>query len=123
MRIMLIDDSKTMRGIQRGMLKMVGLREVEEACDGIDALAKVDRFNPDLLIVDRDMPDMDGLAFTKAYRAQGGSALILLVLAESQKADSAEAIHAGVTNTIVKPFTPDILAQRIKETLDRNAAA
>lgn len=123
MKILLIDDSKTMRHIQRSILNKIGFHEIEEACDGEDALAKVDGFGPDLLVVDWSMPNMDGLAFVKEYRSRGGTTPIIMVLSEAQKRHVSESLNAGVDNYIVKPFTPDIMARRIRETLDRSAAA
>ena len=56
MKVMLIDDSKTMRNIQRNILAQAGHTEIEEACDGQDALSKVTAFAPELLLVDWNMP-------------------------------------------------------------------
>ena len=123
MKILLIDDSKTMRHIQRSILSKVGFHEIEEASGGEDALAKIGGFCPDLLVVDWSMPGMDGLAFTSAYRAQGGTAPIIMVMSEAQKRHATEALNAGIDNYVVKPFTPDIMSRRIRETLDRSAAA
>ena len=61
MKVMLIDDSKTMRNIQRSVLKQIGIEQVEEACDGQDALSKVGAFAPDLILVDWNMPNMTGI--------------------------------------------------------------
>ena len=63
------------------------------------------------------------MTFVKKYRAQGGTSPIIMVTTEAEKSRVVEAIKAGVNNYVVKPFTPDIMAQRIKETLERCAAA
>ncbi len=123
MKILLVDDSKTMRNIQKGILSQLGYTDLEEACDGLDALSKVGAYGPDLLLVDWNMPNMDGLTFVKQYRAKGGKSPIIMVTTESEKARVVEAIKAGVNNYVVKPFTPDSLADRIKETLAKVPAA
>ena len=122
MKVMLVDDSKTMRNIQKGILTQLGYTDLEEACDGLDALSKVGAFQPELLLVDWNMPNMDGLTFVKKYREQGNKAPIIMVTTEAEKARVVEAIKAGVNNYVVKPFTPDLLGERIKETLSRVAA-
>ncbi len=122
MKILLVDDSKTMRNIQKGILSQLGYTDLEEACDGLDALSKVGAFNPELLLVDWNMPNMDGLSFVKEYRSKGGKSPVIMVTTEAEKSRVVEAIKAGVNNYVVKPFTPDLLSQRIKETLERVAA-
>lgn len=123
MKILLVDDSRTMRNIQKGILGQLGYEDVEEAADGLDALSKAGTCNPDLLLVDWNMPKMDGLAFVKEYRAQGHRQPIIMVTTEAEKVRVVEAIKAGVNNYVVKPFTPDALADRIQETLARVSVA
>jgi len=123
MRIMLVDDSKTMRNIQRNILGQLGYSEIEEACDGQDALSKVTAFKPDLLLVDWNMPNMDGITFVRTIRQKGMKQPVIMVTTESEKSRVVEAIKAGVTNYIVKPFTPETLGQRVQETVAKTKAA
>lgn len=123
MRIFIIDDSKTMRNIEKSVLATLGHTEVAEAGDGQDALSKVDAFNPELILVDWNMPVMDGITFVKQYRAKGGKTPIIMVTTEAEKARVVEAIKAGVNNYVVKPFTPESLGAKVNETIARTAKA
>ena len=117
MRILLVDDSKTMRNIQKAVLAQLGFTDLLEACDGQDALSKAPAFKPQLMLVDWNMPNMDGLTFVKTWRQSDKKTPIIMVTTEAEKARVIEAIKAGVNNYVVKPFTPDLLSQRISETL------
>jgi two-component system chemotaxis response regulator CheY len=124
MKILLIDDSKTMRNIQKSVLAQLGHTDVDEACDGRDGLAKLGGgCQPDLILVDWNMPKMDGLGFIKAFRQSNKTTPVIMVTTESERSRVIEAIKAGVNNYVVKPFTPDLLSQRIGETMAKKAAA
>ncbi|NUQ66685.1 MAG: response regulator [Phycisphaerales bacterium] len=123
MRILLVDDSKTMRNIQKAVLAQLGYTEILEACDGQDALSKAPSYKPDLMLVDWNMPNMDGLTFVKTWRQTNKTMPIIMVTTESEKSRVIEAIKAGVNNYVVKPFTPDLLSQRIRETLAKMQGA
>lgn len=122
MKVLLVDDSKTMRNIQRGILTQLGYEQIEEAVDGVDALEKVASFGPELILLDWNMPNMDGITFIKEYRGSGAKIPVIMVTTEAEKSRVVEAIKAGVNNYVVKPFTPNVLGERIQETLGRMAA-
>ncbi|HYD00092.1 MAG TPA: response regulator [Phycisphaerales bacterium] len=123
MRVLLIDDSKTMRGIQRSVVAQFNPTDIEEAADGQDGLSKAIAFQPDLILVDSNMPRMDGLAFVRSFRQTDKHTPVIMVASESEKSRVVEAIRAGVNNYLIKPFTPDLLNQRIAETLARRSTA
>ena len=122
MKVMLVDDSKTMRTIQRNILMQLGYKEIEEACDGQDALSKLAAFGPELLLVDWNMPNMDGITFVKTYRAQGGKSPVVMVTTEAEKTRVVEAIKAGVNNYVVKPFTAATLDEKLNKIFEKIAA-
>lgn len=122
MRTLIVDDSLAMRSICAAVLEQLGHTQTAQACDGLDALSQVGSFQPDLMLVDWTMPNMDGLTMIRQYRARGGAARIVMLASCAEAGRLAEAAKAGADAIVVKPFTPDLLAQRIEETLLRSAA-
>lgn len=123
MRIMLVDDLKTMRDLQKSTLEQAGYGEFAEACDGLEALSKAAVFRPQLIIVSGKLPSMDGITFVKTCRERGHRTPIIMVASEADRSRVLEAIEAGVSSYIVKPFTPETLKQRVTEILARFEAA
>lgn len=123
MKFLVVDDFSTMRRIVRNLLKELGFLNVDEAEDGAIAYGKLTGEHFDFVVTDWNMPNMDGLTFVKQFRAKGGKTPIIMVTTEAEKTRVIEAIKAGVNNYVVKPFTPDILAQRIGETMAKAPAA
>jgi two-component system chemotaxis response regulator CheY len=108
-----------MRRIIVNTLKRAGFEDVAEACDGKDALAKLKSDKFDFIITDWNMPEMDGLTFVTTVRSDPElKALpILMVTTRSVKEDIMQAIKAGVNNYIVKPFTPETIAEKITQVM------
>ncbi len=121
MKIMLVDDSRTMRNIQKTVLAQIGHTDLIEASDGLDAMSKLQASAPDLILLDWNMPNMDGLTFLKKLRETNKAVRVIMVTTEAEKARVIEAIKAGVNNYVIKPFTPEQLNQRINETLEKVA--
>jgi two-component system, chemotaxis family, chemotaxis protein CheY len=119
MKILAVDDSPTMRRIIVNTLKRAGFNEVSEATDGKDALAKLKAEKFDFVITDWNMPEMDGLTFVTTVRSDPElqAMPILMVTTRSVKEDIMQAIKAGVNNYIVKPFTPETIAEKINQVL------
>lgn len=123
MRVLIIDDSKTMRNIHRSTLASLGFTQVEEAGNGQEGLEKAETFNPELILLDWNMPVMDGLTFAKTFRTKNKKTPIIMVTTEAEKARVVEAVKAGVNNYVVKPFTPASLGQKVSETVAKFSAA
>lgn len=123
MRVLIIDDSKTMRNIIKSVLTLVGATDIHEAGNGQEALEKADLCKPDLILCDWNMPVMDGITFVRTYRGKGQKTPIVMVTTEAEKSRVIDAIKAGVNNYAVKPFTPDGLQKVIQATMDKARAA
>ena len=117
MKILLADDSSTMRRITIKILNELGLRNVFEAKDGSVALEVLRKEKVDLIIADWNMPKMNGLELLKAVR--GDKKLkempFIILSAEGMKDNLAEAAEAGVDGYITKPFSPENLGEKIKD--------
>lgn len=118
-KILAVDDSPTMRRIIVNTLKRAGYNTVIEATDGKDALAKAKIERPGFIITDWNMPEMDGLTFVTRLREddQFKRLPILMVTTRSGRSDILDAMKAGATNYIVKPFTPNTLIDKIDQML------
>ena len=122
MKILTVDDSSTMRRIIKNTLKKTGYGEdVLEAGDGKEALAVLENSDVDIIITDWNMPVMDGLTFVKHIRANSkyDDVPIIMVTTEAAKEDIITALKAGVNNYVVKPFTPDVLKDKIDTVLGK----
>ena len=89
----------------------------------MEALACIKERRPDLMLVDWNMPNMDGLTLVKKVRETDKAVPIIMVTTEAEKARVITAIKAGVNNYVIKPFTVESLAEKINQTLKARAAA
>jgi two-component system, chemotaxis family, chemotaxis protein CheY len=115
MKILVVDDYATMRRIVRNLLTQIGFSDIEEAGDGVTALAKLRESKFGLVISDWNMEPMTGLQLLKEIRADNklNSTPFIMVTAESKTENVVAAKEAGVNNYIVKPFNADTLKQKI----------
>lgn len=123
MRILLVDDSRTIRNIQKNVLRQLGYEDVIEAEDGVQALARYGEQVPDLMLVDWNMPNMDGITLVRKIREQDKNVPMIMCTTEAEKTRVIEALKAGVNNYVVKPFTVESLGEKINQTLSRKPAA
>ena len=115
MKILVVDDMVTMRRIVKNILKQLGFANVEEAENGQEALQKLQTDRYGFVVSDWNMPVMTGIDMLRAIRADEKlkTTPVLMVTAEAQQSNLVEAVQAGVSNYIVKPFTAEILQEKI----------
>lgn len=114
--ILIVDDSSTMRKIISRSLRQAGLSvgEIYEAGDGIEGLGVIASGKSiELILSDINMPNMDGLEFVKAVRANGNKTPIVMITTEGGEEIIADAIASGASDSIKKPFTPEQLMEKL----------
>ncbi len=121
MRILVVDDFATMRKVIKNLLRQTGYQNVTEAEDGVAALKELRSEKIDFVISDWNMPNMTGIELLRAVRADSelSSLPFLMVTAESLKENVVEAVKAGVSNYIVKPFTAEVLSEKIEKIIEK----
>lgn len=116
LKLLVVDDSSTMRRIIKNTLARLGHKDIIEGADGVEGWSALDS-NPDvdMLITDWNMPEMNGLELVKKVRADSRftDLPIIMVTTEGGKAEVITALKAGVNNYIVKPFTPQVLKEKL----------
>ncbi|RLB44244.1 MAG: response regulator [Deltaproteobacteria bacterium] len=120
-KVLVVDDFATMRRIVKGVLKQLGFKNIIEAEDGTAALNELRKEKVGLIVSDWNMPKMTGLELLKEVRADEElkSIPFIMVTAEGQKENVIEAVKAGVSNYIVKPFTPETLSEKLEKVFQR----
>ena len=121
MKILVVDDFTTMRKVVRNLLKQGGYENVVEAEDGVAALKTLKTQKIDFIISDWNMPNMTGIELLKAVRsdAEISATPFLMVTAEALQDNVIAAVKAGVSNYIVKPFTAEVLSEKIGKIIEK----
>jgi len=120
LKLLVVDDSSTMRRIIKNTLQRLGFDDVLEAEHGVEAWQIMERTpGINVLITDWNMPEMNGLDLVRKVRAESKyeSMPIIMVTTEGGKAEVITALKAGVNNYIVKPFTPQVLKEKLEDVL------
>jgi two-component system chemotaxis response regulator CheY len=121
MRVLIVDDQASMRGLTRHCLAQLGIRNIVEAKDGFTALDAIAINKFDLVISDWNMEGMDGLALLKQLRGNPLTAKTPFIMATGQRdSDSVkEAAQAGVNNYVVKPYNVATIKKKIEAVVGR----
>ncbi len=121
MKALVVDDSKSMRNIVKaGLKKMNSFERIEEAENGVDALNKIKEKGPfDLILLDWYMPEMEGydclLEIRK--RPEWNDTKVMMVTTENQQENVIKAVMAGANEYLMKPFTPEMLEEKVRMVL------
>ncbi len=115
-RILVVDDSRVVRRIARRILEQAGF-DVDEACDGAEALQHVRRQRPDAVLLDWNMPIMNGIECLHALRAEFGAEepSVILCTTENEPDFIVSAMAAGAQEYIMKPFDDAILLGKLEQ--------
>ncbi|HBE72309.1 MAG TPA: two-component system response regulator [Planctomycetaceae bacterium] len=113
MKVLVVDDSGVMRKIIARSLGACGVTDVLEAGDGREGMEVFSSEEFDLVITDWNMPEMTGLELLKAIRSSGSTVPVIMVTTEGEKEKVVEAIQAGVTDYLCKPFEQDELRDKL----------
>ena len=117
MKVLVVDDFSTMRRIVKNTLRQIGFTTIEEAEDGQKAYDRLVSEKFDFVVSDWNMPNMTGIDLLRKVRAtpQIKDIPFLMVTAEAKQENIVEAIKAGVSNYIVKPFTVATLDEKVRK--------
>ncbi len=117
MRILIVDDSSTMRRIIGNVVMQLGFskEDFDEAEDGVKAWKLLSEGKYDIILTDWNMPNMNGLELVKKVRSEGEhqKTPIIMITTEGGKSEVIIALKAGVNNYIVKPFSADVLKEKL----------
>ncbi len=117
MKFLVVDDSLTMRRIIKNTLSKIGYTDVAEAGNGVEGLEEFDKGGINIVLTDWNMPEMDGMTFVTKLREKDQNVPILMITTNAAKEDVLEAFKAGVSDYVVKPFTPETLKEKIDSVL------
>ncbi len=117
MKFLVVDDFSTMRRIIRNLLKEIGFTHLDEAEDGLVALAKLKNAKYDFVVTDWNMPNMSGIELLRAIRQDETlkHLPVLMITAEAKKENIISAAQAGASGYIVKPFTSAVLEEKLNK--------
>jgi two-component system chemotaxis response regulator CheY len=124
MKALVVDDSMTIRRIVIKALALAGVNEATEAADGLEALEAIKSGGQfSVILLDWNMPKMSGIETLRALRQAGVKTPVIMVTTEAEKSRVIEAIKSGANDYLIKPFSPDQLAAKVKNLLATTAAA
>ncbi|MGW3409149.1 response regulator transcription factor [Streptomyces sp. NPDC000888] len=120
-RLLVVEDEPSIRALLESTLRLSGY-EVSSVMSGGAALLEIERFGPDLVLLDVMLPDLDGFEVTRAMRAGGKNTPVLFLTARTDLSDRIDGLRAGGDDYVTKPFSLDEVLLRIQAILRRTGA-
>jgi CheY-like chemotaxis protein len=123
LKVLIVDDELEMRRVTRTLLQSIGIRNVHEAKDGFSGLEATCNFEPDIVLLDWEMPRPNGSEFVKIVRSPGRFPLpdvpIIMVTGSSERSRVIKAVRSGVNEYLLKPVSSTALLARIVHILTK----
>ncbi len=117
LRVLIVDDEPTMRKVTRSLLQAVGVKNTYDACDGASGLDAICTLAPDVVLLDWQMPALNGLEFVRRVRSPGGFPMpdvpIIMLTAYSERSKVVAAVNLGVNEFLLKPVSSQALLARL----------
>lgn len=123
-KVLLVEDEDALRRVMKDLLEREGFI-IHEAADGVQALDEVDRVNPDLVVLDLNLPRLDGYGVLSHLRARAATQLlpVIVLTAKGDEESEVRVFEYGASDYLTKPFRPRALSARIHSLLDRKSKA
>lgn len=121
LKVLVVDDQTSVRKMTRTTLEDIGVRNIHEAENGVQAIDVAALQPLDLIISDYNMPEMDGLGLLRAVRGHPSARRVpfILVTGRGDRELVVKAAQAGANNYVVKPFTADVLRNKIEQVMGK----
>jgi two-component system, chemotaxis family, chemotaxis protein CheY len=123
LKVLIVDDEITMRKVTRSLLQSIGVKAIFEAGDGLTGLDAVCSVNPDVVILDWEMPSLNGPAFMRRVRSpetfQFPDVPIVMLTAYGERSRVVEAVRLGVNEYLLKPVSSSALLARLVAVLSK----
>jgi two-component system, chemotaxis family, chemotaxis protein CheY len=117
LRVLIVDDEPTMRKVTRSLLQAVGVKNTYDACDGATGLDAICTLAPDVVLLDWEMPALNGLEFIRRVRSPGRFPMpdvpIIMLTAYGERSKVVEAVNLGVNEFLLKPVSSQALLARL----------